>query len=224
MKILETDSQESTRATSTMFLSTSKRGSHSKESKRVRISPPNSGRHNCLTSLLPNLCKWNKIFKLMSLFFLLTSQIILSLLLGGKFFFSFSASFDQTKCDFWHLNRVPVNGLQCPHSHYLEQCCGFCSLEKERRDQVRNTWHSKGKTGSLCFLPLQIKYSNWHSTTVRAVAWIAVHERQLSIPFHLTGECWESSWWGNSDTYYLSCLSHKVFVSNDQEMASILFF
>lgn len=131
MKILETDSQESTRATSTMFLSTSKRGSHSKESKRVWISPPNSGRLNCLTSLLPNLCKWNKIFKLMSLFFLLTSQIILSLLLGGKFFFSFSASFDQTKCDFWHLNRVPVNGLQCPHSHYLEQCCGFCSLEKK---------------------------------------------------------------------------------------------
>lgn len=87
MKILETDSQESTRATSTMFLSTSKRGSHSKESKRVWISPPNSGRLNCLTSLLPNLCKWNKIFKLMSLFFLLTSQIILSLLLGGKFFF-----------------------------------------------------------------------------------------------------------------------------------------
>lgn len=82
MKILETDSQESTRATSTMFLSTSKRGSHSKESKRVW-----TGRLNCLTSLLPNLCKWNKIFKLMSLFFLLTSQIILSLLLGGKFFF-----------------------------------------------------------------------------------------------------------------------------------------
>lgn len=82
----ETNSQESTRATSTMFPSTSKRGSHSKESKRVRISPPNSGRHNCLTSLLPNLCKWNKIFKLMSLFFInLTNNFVFTV--GGKVFF-----------------------------------------------------------------------------------------------------------------------------------------
>lgn len=140
MKILETDSQESSRATSTIFLSTSKRRSHSNESKRVQILWPNSGRHNCLTSLLPNLCKWNKIFKLMILF-LLTSQIILSLLLGERVFFLVSASFDQTKCDFWHLNRVPVNGLQCPHSHYLEQCKYLWLLQFGKREEGSGEKH-----------------------------------------------------------------------------------
>lgn len=89
MKILETDSQESTRATSTIFLSTSKRGSHSNESKRVQISQPNSGRHNCLTSLLPNLCKWNKIFKLMSLFFFINLKNNFVFTVGGKRVFCF---------------------------------------------------------------------------------------------------------------------------------------
>lgn len=42
---------------------------------------------------------------------------------------------------------------------------GVYSLERAKGDQVRNTWHCGGKIGSLCFLPVQIKYSNWHSTT-----------------------------------------------------------
>lgn len=90
---------------------------------------------------------------------------------------------------------------------------GVCSLERARRDQVRNTCPCRGKTGSLCFLPVQIKYSNWHSTTgcegsgLDSSVWKAAFHPiscQWVLGVFMVTQLWH---------VYLSCLSYRRYVS-----------
>lgn len=65
-----------------------------------------------------------------------------------------------------------------------------------------------GSGGNHMALFRQSAISGTLPQAARALAWIAVHERQLSITFHLSAECWECSF----RLFYLSRQSYGKYL------------
>lgn len=65
--------------------------------------------------------------------------------------------------------------------------------EENEEDSGEKHMPLQGERHSVSCLRRQSEVTGTLPCAARAVAWIAVHERQLSIPFHLNVECWECS-------------------------------
>ena len=90
----------------------------------------------------------------------------------------------------------------------------FCSSERARRDQVRNTCLCGGKTGSLCFLPALITYSNWHSTT--GCEFSGLDSSAWKAAFHpISPQCWVLGVFTVTQLcrFCLSCSSYRRYLS-----------
>lgn len=72
----------------------------------------------------------------------------------------------------------------------------------------------RGKTGSLCFLPARIKYSNWHSTT--GCEGSGLDSRAWKAAFHpISSLCWVLGLFIVTQLchFYLSCSSYRRYLS-----------
>lgn len=91
--------------------------------------------------------------------------------------------------------------------------------EETEGDQVRDTCLGRGKRDSV-YCP--DKVTGTPPQAAKAVAWIALYERQLSIPFHLNAECRQCSWrfscvtfslwasaWGGNVLLYFPCEANR---------------